>query len=515
MLQRKCACGGAAGMSGQCEEYRQEKRLGPQPKLKVNEPWDIYEQEADRVADQVLTMPVHPGASGAPPRIHRFSGQSNGQIHSAPDSVDEALASPGRPLEPTLCQDMEKRFGYDFSHVRVHSNLAATQSARDVSADAYTVGYHIAFDSDRFAPATHAGRRLIAHELTHVLQQSTGPAKATQIQRKPAPQPAPPTLEESDKSWIKAFGLRKWLKGIISDWRDTQARYAAVTAATFHPTEALLMGILTASQSRLDLGEAQIMTELNGDPALLKEFRDAHNDMISVVVSQFASLTGQFPEDKLTEYKDKVGDVQVKAYIENLLKLPRISTPLRPKEVTVEPTGSATLVINAVDVVVKPDTTTTSFSGRAQTDFEFDTWNFNFRTQGGKVTSFTGPGKPKVTIQTTYGSGVTATSASGYGKGTAAEDIKAGKTTLQFHEGRHGSDFLEFLRTNPFPTFTGTIGMSVKDFQAAMETYKNARTSYKSRMDDFSKQRTDCVGTTIDQFNRSQSKVTKICRVIP
>ena len=67
---------------------------------------------------------------------------------------------------------MEQRFGYDFSQVRVHPGRGREQSARDVNANAYTVGHDIVFGAGRFAPETHEGRRLIAHELTHVVQQS-------------------------------------------------------------------------------------------------------------------------------------------------------------------------------------------------------------------------------------------------------------------------------------------------------------------------------------------------------
>lgn len=87
-------------------------------------------------------------------------------------SVDRVLASPGSPLRPALRQDMELRFGYDFSRVRVHSGAAAEQSARDVNANAYTVGHDVVFGVGRFAPGSQEGRRLIAHELTHVVQQS-------------------------------------------------------------------------------------------------------------------------------------------------------------------------------------------------------------------------------------------------------------------------------------------------------------------------------------------------------
>jgi hypothetical protein len=171
-LQRKCACGGPPGLSGECEECSKKKRLGLQTKLKVNEPGDIYEQEADRVADQVLATPAHPGVSGSRPRIQRFSANSNGQMQAAPVSVERTLASPGSPLNPALRQDMERRFGHDFSRVRVHSGPAAEQSARDVNARAYTVGHDIVFGVGSFAPETHEGRRLVAHELMHVLQQS-------------------------------------------------------------------------------------------------------------------------------------------------------------------------------------------------------------------------------------------------------------------------------------------------------------------------------------------------------
>ena len=172
-LQRRCACNGAAGVSGECEECRKKKQLGLQAKLQISEAGDIYEREADRVADQVMSISPHSAVTGSPPRIQRLAGQSTGQAEeAAPASVDRAVASPGRPLESALRQDMEQRFGYDFSQVRVHPGAAAEQSAQDVNANAYTVGHDIMFATGRFAPETHEGRRLIAHELTHVVQQS-------------------------------------------------------------------------------------------------------------------------------------------------------------------------------------------------------------------------------------------------------------------------------------------------------------------------------------------------------
>ncbi len=88
-----------------------------------------------------------------------------------PSHVRSVMASPGRPLDRATRNFMEQRFSHDFSRVRVHDDGAATESARTMAARAYTVGQHIAFAPGRYAPHSHAGRRLLAHELTHTIQQ--------------------------------------------------------------------------------------------------------------------------------------------------------------------------------------------------------------------------------------------------------------------------------------------------------------------------------------------------------
>jgi len=212
-LQRKCACGtGASGLTGECKECGKKKLMGLQTKLRVNESGDTYEREADRVAEQVLAQPAHPDVGSAPPRIQRFSGQSSGQIGAAPASVDRVLSSPGRPLEPTLRQDMEQRFGHDFSRVRVHSGGAAEQSAQEVNARAYTVGHDIVFGAGWFAPGTHQGQRLIAHELTHVMQQAGGGIREPVVQRSPD--------RASDQSKLTKKPRRKIVKMTVSVDQD-------------------------------------------------------------------------------------------------------------------------------------------------------------------------------------------------------------------------------------------------------------------------------------------------------
>jgi len=173
ILRRQCACGNHTMGGGQCADCAKKKN-GLQRKLAIGASNDPLEQEADRVADQVLAAPAHSSVSGMPPRIQRYAGQTTEGRDTAPASVDHVLSKSGRPLEPALQQDMEQRFAYDFSRVRVHSDPVAEESAQEVNAHAYTVGQNIVFGAGRFAPGTHEGRRLIAHELTHVVQQRSG-----------------------------------------------------------------------------------------------------------------------------------------------------------------------------------------------------------------------------------------------------------------------------------------------------------------------------------------------------
>lgn len=188
-IQRTCACGGhTSAMDGECGECKSEKRL--QTKLVVGGNKDPQEREADQVADQVVGGRTNPGVGTGAIRVQRVTSSGPAGAGPAPASVDRVLAGPGRPLEPTLRQDMGVRFGQDFSRVRVHADREGQESARDVQADAYTVGNHVVFAADRFSPLSTTGRRLIAHELTHVVQQKAG---SIGLQRQPAAssKPAP------------------------------------------------------------------------------------------------------------------------------------------------------------------------------------------------------------------------------------------------------------------------------------------------------------------------------------
>ena len=103
--------------------------------------------------------------------VQRRAASRASSPRRAPAIVHEVVRGPGRPLEPEARASLEPRFGFDFSGVRVHTDGRAAASARAVNALAYTAGNHVVFDEGRYQPSSPAGRRLLAHELTHVVQQ--------------------------------------------------------------------------------------------------------------------------------------------------------------------------------------------------------------------------------------------------------------------------------------------------------------------------------------------------------
>jgi hypothetical protein len=171
-----------------------------QTKLEISRPGDAYEQEAERVSERVMRMPEPRAAQedvavseqssvqhlhrvcheceeewhGEHATVHRREAGAPGAAVGGGQLVEEQLASlkgGGQPLPDSARAFFEPRFGYDFSHVRLHTGPLASDSARAVNALAFTVGPDIVFGAGQYAPETTGGQHLLAHELTHVVQQ--------------------------------------------------------------------------------------------------------------------------------------------------------------------------------------------------------------------------------------------------------------------------------------------------------------------------------------------------------
>ncbi|HEX4708663.1 MAG TPA: DUF4157 domain-containing protein [Candidatus Udaeobacter sp.] len=157
LLQRKCACGGTPGPTGECEACRQK-------------------------------------------RLQRFTSQPstfNSQPAEVPPIVHEVLRSPGQPLDSRTRAFMEPRFGHDFTRIRIHNDEKASESARALDAQAFTLGNHVVFATRQYSPATTEGQTLLAHELTHAIQQS-GVASQSASQLKIS-SPSDPLEQEAER----------------------------------------------------------------------------------------------------------------------------------------------------------------------------------------------------------------------------------------------------------------------------------------------------------------------------
>lgn len=182
--------------------------------LRVSAPGDAAEVEARQVARHIVSMPAtamaRPAGVLSPTALQRATPGRGPAILPAqtpparmPQSAPKPSAGSGEPLPDALRQDMEARFGADFSAVRIHRDARAGQASSALNAAAFTVGNQIHFGAGQFNPTSSEGRELLAHELTHTIQQGAAPQSQRQIQRS---SPALPVVERSAPA-VQRLGL--------------------------------------------------------------------------------------------------------------------------------------------------------------------------------------------------------------------------------------------------------------------------------------------------------------------
>lgn len=163
-----------------------------QPKLTINQPNDFYEQEADAMADKVMRMPINEQPFFSPNRLSISRLQSkcqhyeeeeklqrketNSEVTVADATTENYISSlngRGKSLTQEERRFFEPRFGYDFSDVKFHTDTIAAKSADSINALAYASGNNIIFNENQFSSTSDSGKKLLAHELTHVVQQQS------------------------------------------------------------------------------------------------------------------------------------------------------------------------------------------------------------------------------------------------------------------------------------------------------------------------------------------------------
>ena len=280
---------------------------------------------------------------------------------------------------------------------------------------------------------------------------------------------------------------RDFVQSTIRFLESASNYYAQVTAAP--PVER----VLRQWQQMVEAQGRMVINDLNADRALYQGLRAAYRQALTTLIETAARLTNR-PAAALYEQHRSL----IPEWAFPTQRVAGITADL-PTEAQVDVHGRATFTIGQVSVIVLPDRA--SNAGRAETTIQFSPYRITFRALAGRVTSFTGPGQPETTIQTVYGRGLRPEVPSAYGRGTTPEDVAAGTTTLGFHEASHARDYLRFLREQPYPHFTGAIGMSTRDFNTAMADYQREVGQYAADLTAASLHGTDCVGTTIDQHN--------------
>jgi hypothetical protein len=193
ILQRQCACGQHTGGGGECEECKKKKRQG----LQRAAAGAVSGRHAPPIVHDVLRSPGRPLDTGTRAFMESQLGRDSNRVRSAsafpwlaasrleigPDGdaferEAERIAERVDSFPPAVASPARR----DFSRVRVHTDPLAAESARAVNALAYTVGSDVVFGAGQYAPGSASGRRLLAHELTHVVQQSQ--SSGFQVQRK-------------------------------------------------------------------------------------------------------------------------------------------------------------------------------------------------------------------------------------------------------------------------------------------------------------------------------------------
>jgi len=280
--------------------YVQRVVAGIQAKLKVGQPGDIYEQEADRIADAVMQMPESKvQLQGKEEEEEILQTKEISSKTPELESRIQTLQRSGQPLPESVRAFFKPRFGYDFSRVRIHADRQAAEAARSVNARAFTLGRDVVFGAGQYAPETATGQRLVAHELTHVVQQGIG-TSVTKIQR----------VVEGDITQISI--TEDWARNLEDDELEQQieiVRDQLTTLSSRTPE-------FEAARSNLQILEQEVshprraapeptnmLTEWEQNIASMPEYRPVFDDDGHTLLGYYRSSGGY------EEVRDRFGDV--------------------------------------------------------------------------------------------------------------------------------------------------------------------------------------------------------------
>ena len=376
---------------------------------------------------------------------------------NCPRSVATLLAS---LWISTIRAFMEPRFGHDFSQVRVYTDTPAAKSAKAVNAQAYTLGNQIVFGQQKYTPESWEGLHLLAHELTHVVQQRT--YSRAFIQRQVFP-----------TSTNYRFDTYRVSEQDLSD-PDIVARFKSL------PLNQLIKYRYRVSDyAVIDFIDQLINEHLNAQTLdqLFEYLATEKDQVVRNYIDQW--LATHAPTSfELAAGKNKPG------LTETSMKVNSIDMKVLPDEFADEPTFKGLLDKVSHGQVSESTKGVTIYDPK---------WHPRWIIKSGKVSSVK-PTKQELKIKTVFLLGTSRISPSGYGVGTRPEDVNTGRITLAHHEGSHASCFIQFLKDTAPPTFTGKIGDTDTQIKKKAEDFSTAMKRYYDNMASRCGTSVDCTG---------------------
>lgn len=324
-----------------------------QAKLAVTAPGDRYEQEADQVAEAVMRSAESPPAVV----VQRPAGPAPAATEVTPEveSQIQRMRGGGQPLPETERRFFEPRFGHDFSQVRVHTDRQSVQLSQELAARAFTVGRDVAFAPEQYAPGTAEGRRLLAHELTHVVQQG---AAGESVQRQVNGQGHSPRSPEEDPAFQAVAERTRLVAGQEKTHEPAPTAAGAAQAAAQGPANEVSSQAAAGQVAEMDQQEPKPFDRAAFKAALLEKIAAATPSTLEEADefadnNQLDSIRGELASNVEENQAEAQGDIEEKAE-----EAPDTSG-IQPKEViplTPAEAGPAPADVGAAGAVPKPKT---------------------------------------------------------------------------------------------------------------------------------------------------------------
>ncbi|MCW3117351.1 MAG: hypothetical protein JWM28_1433 [Chitinophagaceae bacterium] len=470
-----------------------------QPKLIIGEADDHYEREADAVADKVVARQspgLIPGGGSSVQREARPGEKPGIQKAEAEKKEEEKPA-----IQKAEKKEEEKPAIQKLEGEKKEEEKPAVQKAE-------------AEKKDEEKPAVQKAEK--KEEEKPAIQKLEGEKKE---EEKPAVQKAEAEKKEEEKPAVQKAEKKEEEKALQKKANSGSQAASPVIAAQIQGSRGNGSRLPDKPKAQMEQAFARDFSEVNihtdSTSAELNENLNAkaftHGKDVYFNAGKFSPESAEgnhLLAHELTHVVQQGGAQQLVqrqvAPAQPRQQIPGISTPV-PAGLQPQRRGEVRTVINDVQVIIRPDITGRGAGRRAVTNFRSSGGGLTqIRNVRGRISSFQGPGQITVTIQTTYQRQANPQAVSGYGRGTTAQDQEAGDTSLRFHEGSHGTNYLEYLQGNPLPAFNGTVGMTTREFNREVRAYRRAIRDYFADMGRQSLQNTDCVGTTIDQATGSE-----------